>query len=120
MKKLKAILILLLLSSSTAFGQGSGSNDSIRCFGITQQREILKKFVELDECRDMRKADSSQMAKLDTALVRMFDISTELYAKVDEQHATIDTLDKKVRNRNKFLVGSISVNLLFISLLILF
>jgi hypothetical protein len=112
------ILTLWVLFSSTVFLPStvfSQDTTSVKCFTVPQQREILKKFVELDECRELRKADSTHIAKLDTALIRSFKVSEVLYKKIDEQHHTIDNLDKKVRNRNKVIV----VNILLLSLFII-
>ena len=91
----------------------------VKCFTVEQQKRILTKFVELDECVALRKVDSAQIAQLDTALVRLYGINLKYIGKIDEQHATIDVLDKKVRVKNKIIIGTVASNLLLLLLLFL-
>jgi hypothetical protein len=73
----------------------------------------------LDECHALRVEDSVQIAKLDTALVRSYEINIKYLHKINEQHYTIDALDKKVRGRNKTIGGLAVGNIVLLLLLLL-
>lgn len=53
--------IVTILSSLTY------SQDSIRCFTLSQQKQILVKFVQLDECIELRQIDSLHIFDLKTS-----------------------------------------------------
>jgi predicted nucleotidyltransferase len=90
----------------------------VKCFTVEQQKRILKKFVDLDECTALRKVDSAQIALLDTALVKSFAQQLVYIDKINHYHHVADELDKKVRVKNKIIFGSIATNLLLFLLLL--
>lgn len=104
MKKLLYILLFLPIGVSA-------QNDSIRCFTIEEQRRILLKFSALDECNELRHADSVQIAKLYDELL-ISKTKTYEVGKVNQE------LNEKVARKNRYLGVSIAINVGFFTFLL--
>lgn len=85
---------LITVLCSTTYSQ----SDSLRCFNVEQQKQILKKFVLLDQCQDLRKIDSLEIFNLRALNV--------------EAGKKIHILEKKALRRKKLALFGIPTGIL--------
>ena len=123
------ILKLVLLSWTASFAQSpKGNTDTIKCYGVTELREIASCFIELDACDTLLSNAKSMLANRDSMIKEkdgeIYSQSLQLILKekiITDNHNQIDNLTNQlntVKTHRKLLgIGWGSTSLVFVGMI---